>query len=222
MGIKSFLSFGCACVAIVSVNANAALISRTVGTVAVVYDDDLNITWLADANLAASNTFDVTGVPTNTGGALTWDEATEWIGGMNSSDGGNGYLGFTGWRLPTTLQPDPTCTIAPDGDSRGFNCSGGEMGHLYYIEDITASSPGLFSNVQSAYYWSGTEFSASNAWRFSFDNGQQGTADKSSIGLRSYAWAVHDGDIGIVPVPAAAWLFGSGLLGLIAVARRKS
>ena len=29
------------------------------------------------------------------------------------------------------------------------------------------------------------------------------------------------GNIGAVPVPAAAWLFGSGLLGLIGVARRK-
>jgi hypothetical protein len=222
MNTKSLLSFGCACLALISVNVNAALISKQVGTVAVVYDDDLNITWLADANLAASNTFDVPGVPTNTGGALTWVEATNWIAGMNSTDNGNGYQGFTGWRLPTTLQPDSACSIAPAGDSRGFNCSGGEMGHLYYIEGITASNPGLFSNVQSAYYWSGTEFSASNAWRFSFDNGQQGTADKFSIVLRSYAWAVHDGDIGVVPVPAAVWLFASGLLGLIGVTRRKS
>ena len=31
------------------------------------------------------------------------------------------------------------------------------------------------------------------------------------------SWA----DFTVVPVPAAVWLFGSGLLGLIAVARRK-
>jgi hypothetical protein len=29
-------------------------------------------------------------------------------------------------------------------------------------------------------------------------------------------------DVSAVPVPAAAWLFGSGLLGLVGVARRKS
>jgi len=36
-------------------------------------------------------------------------------------------------------------------------------------------------------------------------------------------WAVHDGDVGaaVVPVPPAIWLFGSGLIGLIGVARRK-
>jgi len=31
--------------------------------------------------------------------------------------------------------------------------------------------------------------------------------------------AEHDGDI--VPIPAAVWLFGSGLLGLIGIARKK-
>jgi len=35
------------------------------------------------------------------------------------------------------------------------------------------------------------------------------------------AWAVADGDINAVPVPAAVWLFGSGFLGLVGVARRK-
>ncbi|HWS02457.1 MAG TPA: VPLPA-CTERM sorting domain-containing protein, partial [Gammaproteobacteria bacterium] len=29
-------------------------------------------------------------------------------------------------------------------------------------------------------------------------------------------------DVAVVPVPAAAWLFGTGLVGLIGVARRKA
>ncbi|MBI5783055.1 MAG: VPLPA-CTERM sorting domain-containing protein, partial [Gammaproteobacteria bacterium] len=37
-----------------------------------------------------------------------------------------------------------------------------------------------------------------------------------------YALAVRPGDVAVVPVPAAVWLFGSGLLGLIGVARRKA
>jgi hypothetical protein len=32
---------------------------------------------------------------------------------------------------------------------------------------------------------------------------------------------VIEGSVSTVPVPAAAWLFGSGLLGLVGVARRK-
>jgi hypothetical protein len=44
-----------------------------------------------------------------------------------------------------------------------------------------------------------------------------------------HAWAVHDGnpyqDVNpnaVVPLPAAVWLFGSGLLGLIGIARRRN
>jgi hypothetical protein len=36
-----------------------------------------------------------------------------------------------------------------------------------------------------------------------------------------FAWAVHSGDVSAVPIPTAIWLFGSGLLGLIGVARTK-
>mgnify|MGYP001458767993 CR=1 FL=1 len=36
-----------------------------------------------------------------------------------------------------------------------------------------------------------------------------------------YSWAVRAGDVSSVPVPAAAWLFGSALAGLL-VARRKN
>ena len=44
----------------VSVQANAALFSRLGGQA--VYNDVLDITWLADANLAASSTFGVVGI----------------------------------------------------------------------------------------------------------------------------------------------------------------
>ena len=37
-----------------------------------------------------------------------------------------------------------------------------------------------------------------------------------------YGWTEVEGTISAVPVPAAAWLFGSGLIGLIGFARRKS
>ena len=41
----------------------------------------------------------------------------------------------------------------------------------------------------------------------------------SSTYAMSYAWVVQSGNVDAVPVPAAAWLFGSGLIG---VARRKN
>ena len=45
--------------------------------------------------------------------------------------------------------------------------------------------------------------------------------DPSGFGNVSYTLSLN-GSISEIPVPAAVWLFGSGLLGLVGVARRKS
>jgi len=50
--------------------AQAALFDRGGG---LIYDDVLDITWLQDANLAASNTFGVGGI--DAAGWMTWDTA---------------------------------------------------------------------------------------------------------------------------------------------------
>ena len=39
--------------------------------------------------------------------------------------------------------------------------------------------------------------------------------------LSDYYTLQFSDNVGVVPLPAAAWLFGSGLLGLVGVARRK-
>lgn len=55
------------------------------------------------------------------------------------------------------------------------------------------------------------------AWDFIFNNGNQFAYSKY---YNNYAWAMHPGDVGasVIPVPTAVWLFGSGLLGLVAQA----
>lgn len=77
----------------------------------------------------------------------------------------------------------------------------------------------LFSNIQLTVYWTGTEYAppSTNAWTFYFSDGFQYAGDK---GYGLYAMVVYAGDIAAVPVPAAAWLFGSGLLRLVGVLRR--
>ncbi len=62
----------------------------------------------------------------------------------------------------------------------------------------------------------------------SMDGGASWSGDTSVtlIGANSYAVGFINGtvlevDVQVIPVPAAVWLFGSGLLGLVGIARRR-
>ncbi len=48
------------------------------------------------------------------------------------------------------------------------------------------------------------------------------TGGRIEGGFSGYAAVAKLGEVSVVPVPAAVWLFGSGLLGLVGVARRKA
>lgn len=196
-----------ATVIMASSNANAALIERLGGLA--YYDDVADLTWLADGNASGST--------------MNWVDANAWAAGLNVAS-------VTGWRLPDTLQPDPSCDGQSGGASFSDNCTGSEMGNLFY--NVLGGSAGilittthnanydLFSNVESPGSWSATEVASNStqAWFTSMNSGGQWGLAKT---YEMNAWAVQSGDIGAVPIPAAVWLFGSGLIGLIGVARRK-
>ena len=125
--------------------------------------------------------------------------------------------GVSGWRLPN-MDVNGDAAIVDCASSTQADCKDNEYGHLFYYgasttlgSGITSTSPDPFANVQSSFYWSNDPAAV-----FDFT----GTSG-SSAGDNYYVWAIHDGDIGAVPVPAAVWLFGSGLIGLIGMARRK-
>jgi hypothetical protein len=159
----------------------------------------------------------------------TWPIQVAWAASLSIFDTrpGAGGVTYSDWRLPTTLQPDASCDSQfdpPGFPTQGFGggCTGSEMGHLFNVDGISASSPGLFTNVQSLRYWSGTEYAPTTpqpaAWVFSFGNGLQSNILKSND--FPSAWAVRPGDVAVVPVPAAVWLFGSAL-GLLGWLRRR-
>jgi len=188
---------------LLSFNVNSALVERLNGLA--YYDDVANLTWLTDAN--------------QNGGTLNWTNANTWASNLNVS-------GITGWRLPDTIQPDPNCSQQNGGGqlNTGFNCVASEFGNLYYnVLGNTAgilSNTGPFSNIQLNLYWSATEQAlfTPQAWTFDMNSGNQNSYDKANL---LYAWAVRSGDISAIPVPAAAWLFASGLLGIFSLAKRK-
>ncbi len=177
------------------------------GTMHLIYDTDLHITWLGDANFAQTSGFDADG-------KMDWTTATGWASGLTVG-------GYTDWRLPTTTQPDASCGSQAffGGIHQGFGvgCTGSEMGHLYNVEGITAAAPGLlFDNVQALFYWSGTEFAPNpdRAWYIDFRPGYQYFIVKDNP---FFAWAVRDGDVSAPPIPEPSTiiLLGSGLVGLI-------
>ncbi len=233
-GIFLFLLLGSA--------ANAALLSRSGGQA--YYDTVLDITWVADANLAKTSGYDADG-------NMTWSAAQTWIGTLNTAN----YLGTNDWRLPT-VEPLNGSTfnysVSANGSTdSGYNQSeqgtayaggtGSEMAHLFYntldnkgycnpLLSTAGCTPqagwglsnvGPFSNLQPYLYWSGTEYApaTSNAWDFNFNRGNQGHGGKSD-GL--YAWAVRPGDIAAVPGPGTVWLLGSGLILLGRSVRRRA
>jgi len=152
-----------------------------------VYDPVAQVTWLADANLAAKQTFGVTGI--NPDGAMAHDAAVQWIAAINKA----AYLGQTTWQMPDTVGPDPTCSLK---GITGFNCTASPMGELFYKQlglhpgDSVVAVPdtkvGPFHNLQPYLYWAcEAEIPTSPCqpngpaenfeWNFSFGNGFQGT-----------------------------------------------
>jgi hypothetical protein len=165
-----------------------------------VYDPETNVTWLADANVAATDTLGLPRCETPTApkpcvaldGSMDYYSAQQFILKMNAYDHGAGYLGQTNWELPPV---NANCPL--------YNCSdkGNPMGELFYkqlgfsagepVVEVPDIAVGPFQDLQPFPYWSCQANSIQDAceaggpnpppgppaeWAFSFGTGFLGTS----------------------------------------------
>lgn len=187
----------------VTAAANAGLIGRLEtypgsGMFQAFYDDQLDITWLADGNAAVGSAFDDGFSATD--GRMTWASATEWASSLNIN-------GLTGWRLPN-MDINGDDNIVDCLTVTQAACRDNEYGHLFYYGAGTTLGGGLmsnqepFSNVQSS-YWSSTENTSDPASAWIFSSWGMGAASKSTS--ERFAWAARSGDVG-PPTPPSTFI----------------
>jgi len=157
----------------------AELIDRGGG---LIYDSDQNLTWLQNPNFAETNGDDR---------IQTFSQANTWAAELV-------FGGYSDWRLPTTLNPDATCS--QEQPAAGLGCTGSEMGYLNNVYGISTSNPGPFESfISPGEFWSDTEDSVLRNFAFSYNFGLEVQRD-ISISNERRPWAVRDGDVDPQPV----------------------
>jgi hypothetical protein len=208
-----------------------------------IYDPALNVTFLADANLAKSLTpgspYYVSGI--NADGSMNLTVLNNLLNALNT----NTFMGLKGWTVPTTAAngvngdcsiPSTPAQLQAGFPDYGYQCDGaaGQLGELFYDElGGTAGDPitetgnadvNFFQNLRDDLYW---EFGPSDPNvpegdpSFSFESGLQGSnfgGDTLPNGNNLFVILEVPGDA--IPEPSTIALFAA-VLGLIWSVRRR-
>ncbi|MGR8950404.1 MAG: hypothetical protein ACU84Q_20365 [Gammaproteobacteria bacterium] len=171
---------------------------------------------------------------------VTWND---WRLPRLSPINGSSYNSNFTYDATTDEGYAPTTTDGSDGgwrDSSGNPVS--ELGFMFYVNlanvGLCSSYPscpsfgldnvGPFTNLTKQAtsspndYWTGTLLGPQEAGFFNFKGGFQGRADIDDAPGEDflYVWAVRDGDVSVVPVPAALWLLAP-CLGMLSLWSRR-
>lgn len=168
------------------------------------YDTNLNVTWLRDANYL--DTIDAGIADRFADGSTSWFEISVWSENVRIGE-------RRGWRLPS----DPNCGIAP--------CNGGEFFDLWATtlgnQVGGAVNMGPFQNVQfQGHYWlkQGSQ-DGHDGYGFVLRDGTVTSQEKKTLG---YVMLVLDGDIATtVPEPSSVALFASSVIPALLYWRRR-
>jgi hypothetical protein len=173
-------------------SADAQLITSPDGES--VYDSTLNVFWLANANLAASEKFGIASACTfppqtpciNPDGSMDYTSAQQWVSGLNA----NWYGGRNNWTLPFSPTADSSCEGRPTGgtwnNSFGFGCTASALGSLFYrtlggratstaVRMPAGNVVGPFRNLQPYLYWSIDQGKTGGHKSFSFNTAFDGS-----------------------------------------------
>ena len=207
MNLKSIIVATCASLAVISFSADAAFVGRLATTPGgtdyqAYYDTESDLTWYL------------------TGGFGSRSYVNTWANNLVVE-------GIDNWSLPTG---DVAC---------GFDdpCLDTQYGSLFTALGGTVGTPladqhndfyGKFTTWWTLNGGLGTGGYYTNSWHYHYPgtyavmyNFNEPSQGFTAPGNNMVGLAVYQGDVSPVPLPATIWLFGSGILGLIGVARRK-
>jgi hypothetical protein len=223
MNASFFFSIpGAISLAIVSTATNAELFDRGSG---LIYDSVQDLTWTQDAGMS---------------GSLNWDEAMAWAANLEFGGFDDWRLpATTQFDDPTCSADVRAAGVYALFYEHRLDCRGGEMELLTYLHDPRTNP--LFINVNATRYWTDTpyrdwidpciDYPAYDVpctirndsgirtdfywqWGFTGFDGINGPAYKTTLrGTNNrYAWAVRDGDIGLIngPVDLSGTVKASG------------
>ena len=171
-------------------------------------------------------------------GTMNWWGAQAWVSYLNNQN----YDGYNNWRLPNSTnffgytysqQSELAYLFNVELNNQTYVLPNGNLNYSWtgnpnptFLDAAHSNTQDSLSNYLQAFsystggtYWYGTEYEyfSGNAYTFRSSYGDQTMGGK---GAPYYAWAIRSGDVDAVPVPAAFWLFGSGLMGLLGLRRR--